>query len=48
MVRGQEDRDSIAEITEDSRNVQVVLGGVAVVEQILLGKDVVVVVWPMS
>ena len=48
MVRGQEDRGSIADITEDSRNVQVVLGGVARCEQIVLGEDVVVVVWPMS
>ena len=47
MVRGHEDRGSIADIAEDS-NVQVVLGGVARCEQIVLGEDVVVVVWPMS
>ena len=49
MVRGHEDRGSIADIAGDLRNIQqVVLGGVAGCEQILLGKDVVVVVWPMS
>ena len=48
MLRGQEGRGGMAEITEDSRNVQVVRDGVAGFEQILLDKDVVVVVWPMS
>ena len=40
----------IADIAaEDSQNVQqVVRGGVAVFEQIVLDEDVVVVVWPMS
>ena len=48
MVRGQEDRDSLAEITEGSRSVQAVRDGVARCEQIVLDEDVIVVVWPMS
>ena len=48
MVHGQEDRDSLAEITEGPRSVQAMRDGVAGCEQIVLDEDVIVVVWPMS